>query len=108
MHDLESGQATAEYALVIVAAAVVAVALISWASNSDLLPQFFFLSLAPVQAHEVALLKSDLSHLNDLGHLNIQAATSHQVCQRSLASVVPSTACALRPLLCPPFHLQFI
>jgi Flp pilus assembly pilin Flp len=41
MHNLESGQATAEYALVIVAAAVVAVALISWASNSDLLPQFF-------------------------------------------------------------------
>ena len=37
----ESGQATAEYALVIVAAAVVAVALISWASGSDVLPQFF-------------------------------------------------------------------
>jgi len=37
----EGGQATAEYALVIVAAAVVAVALISWASGSDVLPQFF-------------------------------------------------------------------
>ncbi len=37
----ETGQATAEYALVIVAAAVVAVALISWASGSDVLPDFF-------------------------------------------------------------------
>lgn len=37
----ESGQATAEYALVIVAAAVVAVALISWASGSQALPDFF-------------------------------------------------------------------
>lgn len=37
----ESGQATAEYALVIVAAAVVAVALISWASGSNALPDFF-------------------------------------------------------------------
>ena len=37
----ESGQATAEYALVIVAAAVVALALISWASGSDALPDFF-------------------------------------------------------------------
>jgi Flp pilus assembly pilin Flp len=37
----DSGQATAEYALVIVAAAVVAVALITWASSSDLLPAFF-------------------------------------------------------------------
>jgi Flp pilus assembly pilin Flp len=37
----DSGQATAEYALVIVAAAIVALALISWASNSDVLPDFF-------------------------------------------------------------------
>jgi Flp pilus assembly pilin Flp len=37
----ESGQATAEYALVIVAAAIVAVALITWASGSDVLPRFF-------------------------------------------------------------------
>lgn len=37
----EIGQATAEYALVIVAAAVVAVALISWASGSEVLPDFF-------------------------------------------------------------------
>ena len=37
----DRGQATAEYALVIVAAAVVAVALISWAAGSDALPQFF-------------------------------------------------------------------
>lgn len=37
----DSGQATAEYALVIVAAAVVALALIVWASTSDVLPEFF-------------------------------------------------------------------
>ena len=37
----ESGQATAEYALVIVAAAVVALALIVWASSSGALPEFF-------------------------------------------------------------------
>ncbi|NQV07475.1 hypothetical protein HQ535_13075 [bacterium] len=37
----ESGQTTAEYALVIVAAAVVALALIAWASDTDILPQFF-------------------------------------------------------------------
>ena len=37
----ESGQATAEYALVIVAAAVIALALILWASNSGVLPEFF-------------------------------------------------------------------
>jgi Flp pilus assembly pilin Flp len=39
--NAESGQATAEYALVIVAAAVVALALISWAAGSDVLPSFF-------------------------------------------------------------------
>ena len=37
----QSGQTTAEYALVIVAAAVIAVALIAWASSSDALPAFF-------------------------------------------------------------------
>jgi Flp pilus assembly pilin Flp len=37
----DSGQATAEYALVIVAAAVVALALIVWASTSGVLPEFF-------------------------------------------------------------------
>ena len=37
----ETGQATAEYALVIVAAAIVALALISWVSGSDVLPGFF-------------------------------------------------------------------
>ena len=37
----EDGQATAEYALVLVAAAVVALALITWASSTDLLPSFF-------------------------------------------------------------------
>ena len=37
----ERGQATAEYALVIVAAAVIATALIVWASSSGVLPEFF-------------------------------------------------------------------
>jgi hypothetical protein len=37
----ESGQSTAEYALVIVAAAIIAVSLITWASGSDVLPEFF-------------------------------------------------------------------
>lgn len=37
----QSGQATAEYALVMVAAAVVALALISWATTTDMLPSFF-------------------------------------------------------------------
>ena len=44
MHHLirdEQGQATAEYALVIVAAAAVALALIIWATSTDLLPTFF-------------------------------------------------------------------
>ncbi len=44
MHRLftdERGQATAEYALVIVAAAAVALALIIWATSTDLLPSFF-------------------------------------------------------------------
>jgi Flp pilus assembly pilin Flp len=37
----ERGQATAEYALVVVAAATIALALISWAAGSDLLPSLF-------------------------------------------------------------------
>jgi Flp pilus assembly pilin Flp len=37
----QTGQATAEYALVLVAAAVVALALIAWASTTDMLPSFF-------------------------------------------------------------------
>ena len=37
----EHGQATAEYALVLVAAAIVAIALIAWASTTDMLPTFF-------------------------------------------------------------------
>ena len=36
----ERGQATAEYALVIVAAAAIALALIVWATSTDLLPSF--------------------------------------------------------------------
>jgi Flp pilus assembly pilin Flp len=45
----ESGQATAEYALVIVAAAIVALALISWAAGSDALPSFFDAVVARVR-----------------------------------------------------------
>ena len=41
MYRDESGQATAEYALVMVAAAIIAVALITWATGSDVLPDFF-------------------------------------------------------------------
>jgi Flp pilus assembly pilin Flp len=37
----ESGQTTAEYALVILAAAAVAVVLIAWAKSSGKLPAFF-------------------------------------------------------------------
>lgn len=44
----EHGQATAEYALVLVAAAIVALALITWASTSDMLPTFFNTVLARV------------------------------------------------------------
>ncbi len=40
-YQREEGQATAEYALVLVAAAVVALALITWASTTDMLPSFF-------------------------------------------------------------------
>lgn len=37
----QEGQATAEYALVIIAAAAVALALIVWATNSSALPSLF-------------------------------------------------------------------
>jgi len=37
----ESGQATAEYALVIVAAALIALALIVWASSTGVLEEIF-------------------------------------------------------------------
>jgi Flp pilus assembly pilin Flp len=39
--SLEGGQTTAEYALVILAAAAVAVVLIAWAHSSGKLPAFF-------------------------------------------------------------------
>ena len=39
--DREDGQTTAEYALVILAAAAVAVVLIAWAKSSGKLPAFF-------------------------------------------------------------------
>jgi Flp pilus assembly pilin Flp len=39
--ERERGQTTAEYALVILAAAAVAVALIAWARSSGKLPAFF-------------------------------------------------------------------
>lgn len=41
LHRRSEGQATAEYALVMVAAATVAVALIVWASNSSALSGLF-------------------------------------------------------------------
>lgn len=41
MNGDDRGQATAEYALVVVAAATIALALISWAAGSDLLPGLF-------------------------------------------------------------------
>ena len=44
----ERGQATAEYALVIVAAAAIALALIIWATSTDLLPSFFTTVLSKV------------------------------------------------------------
>ncbi|MGI9666300.1 MAG: hypothetical protein ACR2N2_04250 [Acidimicrobiia bacterium] len=46
--EKQNGQATAEYALVLVAAAIVALALITWASTSDMLPSFFNTVLARV------------------------------------------------------------
>ena len=47
----EAGQATAEYALVIVAAAAVALALIVWATSSGALSSFFDAVLAKVSSH---------------------------------------------------------
>lgn len=44
MHHLfksQRGQATAEYALVLLAAAAVALALIAWVTTSNVLPGFF-------------------------------------------------------------------
>jgi Flp pilus assembly pilin Flp len=40
-HSREEGQTTAEYALVILAAAAVAIVLITWARSSGKLPAFF-------------------------------------------------------------------
>jgi Flp pilus assembly pilin Flp len=47
----ESGQATAEYALVIVAAAAVALALILWATNTGVLADLFNTVLARVRSY---------------------------------------------------------
>lgn len=44
----ERGQATAEYALVLVAAAAVALALIAWATSTDALGAFFDAVIAKV------------------------------------------------------------
>jgi len=43
MHEIrnEHGQATAEYALVLLAAAAVALALIAWVTSAGALPAFF-------------------------------------------------------------------
>jgi Flp pilus assembly pilin Flp len=46
----ENGQATAEYALVMVAAATVALALILWATNTSVLPDLFEAVIARVRA----------------------------------------------------------
>lgn len=45
----ERGQATAEYALVMVAAATVALALILWAANTSMLPDLFDAVIARVR-----------------------------------------------------------
>jgi len=50
----DAGQATAEYALVIVAAAIVALALISWAAGSDALPSFFEAVISRVRGFATA------------------------------------------------------
>jgi Flp pilus assembly pilin Flp len=47
----EEGQATAEYALVVVAAAAVALALIIWASSTDALSSLFDAVLARVRSY---------------------------------------------------------
>jgi hypothetical protein len=46
----EAGQATAEYALVLVAAAAIAVALIVWATSSGTLASFFNAVMSRVRA----------------------------------------------------------
>lgn len=52
-HDVEreNGQATAEYALVIVAAAAIALALIAWASSSGALAGLFDAVVAKVTSY---------------------------------------------------------
>jgi Flp pilus assembly pilin Flp len=47
----ELGQTTAEYALVILAAAAVAVVLIAWAHSSGKLPEFFDKIIADVSSN---------------------------------------------------------
>jgi hypothetical protein len=47
----ESGQATAEYALVIVAAAAVALALIIWATNTGVLADLFDTVMSRVRSY---------------------------------------------------------
>ena len=47
----EAGQATAEYALVIVAAATIALALILWATNSGVLADLFNAVAARVRSY---------------------------------------------------------
>jgi hypothetical protein len=49
--DEEGGQATAEYALVIVAAAAVALALILWATNTGALESLFDEVIARVRSY---------------------------------------------------------
>lgn len=44
----ERGQATAEYALVIVAAGAIALSLIIWAASTDVLPELFNTVVAKV------------------------------------------------------------
>jgi Flp pilus assembly pilin Flp len=46
----EAGQATAEYALVLVAAAAIAVALVVWATSSGALASFFNAVMSRVRA----------------------------------------------------------
>jgi hypothetical protein len=48
---MERGQATAEYALVIVAAAAIALALILWASSTGALEAFFDTVVAKVTSY---------------------------------------------------------
>jgi len=47
----ESGQATAEYALVLIAAAAIAVALITWATTTGTLRTFFDAVVRRVRAY---------------------------------------------------------